>query len=579
MTAPTLTSVPPSVRGDGSGGRLFKTRGPLDPVNDAAIFVERPECSQLLAQARGGTVDHYLALMAPRQSGKTSVLYKIRHELLSQRDASAGVMVALVDLQGLSVEDEASAYGYVAEQLIGEWQRDARFDGAGLPKVTHGPSFRQFLLQATERQRATRLVILLDEVGAFPAKFADGFFGTIRNVFSNRHKSNEEAFGKYLFIFAGAVDLHTLTTGANSPLNICDKIFLRDLTVSGVRQLTDRLEMCNAPCPTAISEYIYAQTGGHPYLTQRICSILEQHADGPVTRGGVDAAIDEIMHGDSNLSHVTRQLDQDDEAQELTRRIIVNGERIPFSRVNPSVGRLETIGVIRPAAGGCKIRNELYLRALRTYFGVSPIRALPMLNWARRLLPLVGVLLFVLSLPTALVYVTDVMLAPPAVRHKVDLRKPGVDITVNHPTVMRDLADTSILIEMMRTVPMAALTVTVSIDDPEIILKDTTRFVVMRREDERKEFTVQLARQNYLPNLLNPFANRRMVNLLFTTPDGQTVTSPEEFHNDIVQSLGLGTVAGTLVGLLLAISQLVGYFELAKALPGRVRKLVGKERK
>src|SRR5262249_22506538 len=155
-----------------------------------------------------------------------------------------------------------------------------------------------------------------------------------------------------------------------------------------------------------------------------------------------------------------------------------------------SVGRLEIIGVIRAAAGVCKIRNQIYLRALRGYFGMVVRIPASLKSWLQRLLPLVGVLLIIASLPTAYVYVNDVVFAPPAIHHTVDLHKPGVDVAVTHPTVIKDLVDTSLTIELTRVAPMAALTVTIATSDPEITLRDKTRFVVMRGDDERKDFTV-----------------------------------------------------------------------------------------
>ncbi len=550
-----------------SGGRIFKTRGPLDPIADAAIYVERPECSQLVALARSLTVNNYTALLGSRQSGKTSLLYKARQTLLDSSDIS----VAYVDLQGLGTEDESTAYSYVSDQMIREWQCDPSFDPSALPKVSNGPTFRQFLLQAAKCQRTTRLVIMVDEVGAFPSRFADGFFGTIRNAFTNRLKSNEEVFSKYLFIFSGAVDLQTLTSGANSPLNICDKLYLADLTPAGVRQLTDLLATRQRFVPDTVSDYLYTQTHGHPYLTQRICSILEERANGAITYASIDQAVAELLRGDDNLDHVTRLLDQDKEAQDVARRIVVDDEQIQFSRVNPVVGRLETIGAIRPDGRFGTVRNEVYLHALRMYFGEAPEGPAPWLKWLKHLWLPLGLLLILLFSPSAVVYLIDVYLAPPAVQHVVDLKAEAMSVIVKHQTVLRDSDEATISLEMKRMVPLSALTVTISTADPEINLRDRTRFVVLHNEDERKEFKLQLLRLHYFPNLFKPLENRRYVSLKFTTPDGSTSESVEEFHSDFLKPFDfLGTLIAALIGLGVTVGRILASLETVKMLPKRI---------
>ncbi|MCA1554348.1 MAG: AAA-like domain-containing protein, partial [Chloroflexi bacterium] len=390
--------------------------------------------------------------------------------------------------------------------------------------------------------------------------------------FSNRH--NEEAFSKYLFVFAGAVDLHTLTSGANSPLNICEKMFLHDLSASGVRQLTDLLGARGLYCAPAVSDYIYSKSGGHPYLTQRLCSILEANVEGAITREDVDCAVSEILHADDNLDHITRQLDGDAEARALTKRIVVAEDKLTFSRVNPLVGKLETMGIIRAANGVCKVRNDIYVRALRLYFGQPAQGRVPVKRWMRRALIPLGISLVLLFLPTTWVYARDVLLAPALVRHQISLSTPDERATITHPTVIHNLSDTPLSVDMQRTLPASSVKISLSSDDPEIIIVNGTR--VLGETEQHAELTLQLSQRSIIPNFLNPFAGRHSVRLQFLEGNAKPVESVEEFHTDYLTSLGfVGTLIMTLSGVVMFFGELMSRLEKLKMFVARAREMLG----
>jgi hypothetical protein len=62
-----------------------------------------------------------------------------------------------------------------------------------------------------------------------------------------------------------------------------------------------------------------------------------------------------------------RKLDQDPQARQRLRGILLEGRQFPFSRNDRVLAALEMYGAIRPAAT-CLVRNTLYERALRRYF-------------------------------------------------------------------------------------------------------------------------------------------------------------------------------------------------------------------
>jgi hypothetical protein len=134
---------------------IFKTRGPLDPVNDSAIYVPRPELAQLLRAAQATTVDAYLAILSSRQTGKSTLLYQLRHCLRPR-----GLGVALIDLAVVRDQPEDHLYSYVAGELRSELSpnlpRGADKKETAAPPPTNPIEFRHYLLDLARQDCVRR---------------------------------------------------------------------------------------------------------------------------------------------------------------------------------------------------------------------------------------------------------------------------------------------------------------------------------------------------------------------------------------------------------------------------------------
>ncbi len=355
----------------------FKTTGPLDFDQDRAIYVPRPERRDILEQIRRPYVESYLALLGSRQTGKTTLLYRVYREL-----KRAGESVAFLDLSAYRVESMAQSYAHTALKIWEELSGDLVASGKlrALAGGVDGPiRFREFMLELARQCRGARIVVLLDEVGSFMSNL--GFFETVRSIASSGGHDSEQAFKKYFFVFSGAVDLHELTSGQNSPLaNVCSPIYLSDFDRSGTELLVANLAQV-APLTPQVPAYVHQQARGHPYLTQCICALIEQSKPtGPITTDDVDRVIEQMHEGDGNLRYITMQVGRYPQAQELLRQMMVEGRRVPFSLLDPRVARLFIIGAIRrekvtqmvdgvPRERSlCAIRNPIYQSALQRYF-------------------------------------------------------------------------------------------------------------------------------------------------------------------------------------------------------------------
>ncbi len=320
---------------------LFHWGGNLRP--DSAAYCDRIEDEKLPEHLAAGD---FVTVIGPRQMGKTSLLYRVRHKLAPQ-----GYAIAYVDLSAAREEPLPSWYRYIATTI------HEQIGGPSEMPATH----LEFLNYLRALGGALgRVVLMLDEVGSVPEEFTDAFFGNVRYVFSNRQVKPE--FARMSFVLCGTFSPRDLIKNqANSPFNVSKTLRMTDLTRDGVRKLVTLLERLGIATAEDVPDEIYRWTEGQPYLTQRLCSVL---AGWRIPVGGpevVARAVREIMSDCNNLDHVVHRLESEPELRPWLDRVLV-GEKIKFNRMtNPRLARLELIGLIKADKdGNCRIRNAMY---------------------------------------------------------------------------------------------------------------------------------------------------------------------------------------------------------------------------
>ncbi|MCD6302063.1 MAG: CHAT domain-containing protein [Anaerolineae bacterium] len=356
----TMRGGPPTPERSRDEGFLFPTRGPLLPEDEGRLLIDRPELRRVRRLALQPTVSQYIALLSARQTGKTTIILSLWRDLAGRYDC------VFVDLSVLRAQDTPGCFQFLAFHLANALSE--RMEAAEIPsaqKVTDGVSFIRFLRELAGKLDVPRIVVLLDEVGALRPTASDAVFNALRAVFT-QGRGGDAALARYLFVFSGAVDLYALTAGANSPLNICEKVYLRDFGRPEVGRLLCEFERLDVDVPDTAVDQVYALTNGHPYLTMRICALLERANVSELSARNIEAAAEEMLVDDDNIHHVIHQLDQSPAERARLRSILIDGRELPFTRNDPVLASLEMIGAIQPSQP-CRVRNQLYERALRPY--------------------------------------------------------------------------------------------------------------------------------------------------------------------------------------------------------------------
>lgn len=310
----------------------FCTNGPVPP--DSPVYVQREADHQLR--------QHLLAkdcvlLTAPSQMGKTSLIHRLRAQLTGSDHA-----IVYVDLQNLR-GSAAKWYHSLCSRL--SVQPDIK-----TPRM--GKELRNLLQSIAEQaeESSRHIVIALDGIGNIPETLPAGFLQTLQGFLIAR--KTEPRLRHLTFILSG--ESAAVGTALMTPLT------LKDFYRPQVRQLVDFLEV-KGDLAGAITDRIYHWTGGHPYLTQKMCSILAE-GDLPLTIEGADQAAERIREEDAvHLPYILKKLDAAPRAKEQLTRIMA-GERMRF---NPA-SELALIGVVKSNEhGNCVVRNKIYEEVLK----------------------------------------------------------------------------------------------------------------------------------------------------------------------------------------------------------------------
>jgi len=213
------------------------------------------------------------------------------------------------------------------------------------------------------------IVVFIDEIDVtLGLDFTDDFFAAIRAVHNNRAQHPD--YERLTFVLSGvATPDEIITDNRRTPFNIGQSISLNDFTKKQCVPFRSAIEARFAEPGRDFFDQIYGWTGGHPYLTQKLCDAIlrASEKDDPNL---VNTLVDKLFLApkdqvDSNLQFVQSRITSDVLAQEMLRtyKRILQGEKpVADDEQTPAINRLRLYGLVVTQNGGLKVRNELYAR-------------------------------------------------------------------------------------------------------------------------------------------------------------------------------------------------------------------------
>jgi len=120
-----------------------------------------------------------------------------------------------------------------------------------------------------------KIVVFVDEIDTtLSLDYTDDFFIAIRSFYTER--PNNSNFKRLSFVLVGvATPAELIQDEKRTPFNIATEVELTDFTLEESKRLGSGLGL-DKEKNDEIFEMILFWTGGHPYLTQKLCSLVEE---------------------------------------------------------------------------------------------------------------------------------------------------------------------------------------------------------------------------------------------------------------------------------------------------------------
>jgi len=332
---------------------------------DAASYVTREADIRILESLKQGD---FCYVLTARQMGKSSLMVRTAARLRSEK-----VQVAVLDLtalgQNLTIEQW---YSGLLERIGTQLDLEDELEDAWRRHENLGPlqrwmqAVRDVLLESC----SGAVVIFIDEIDAVRSLgfSTDEFFAGIRELYNRR--AQEPELTRLTFCLLGvATPSDLIRDTRTTPFNIGRRIELSDFTEHEGAPLALGLSR-NGTDGLALLRRILHWTGGHPYLTQRLCWAVAQD-ESALSTAAVDRICGDLFlslrarEGDDNLLFVReRMLRSEVDTPGLLTLYgkIRAGKKVFDDDTNPLIGVLRLSGITRSQNGLLRLRNRIYER-------------------------------------------------------------------------------------------------------------------------------------------------------------------------------------------------------------------------
>jgi outer membrane lipoprotein-sorting protein len=375
---------------------FYVTGGTLRP--DAPSYVERQADKDLYDGLRRG---EFCYVLTSRQMGKSSLMVRTVIRLRQQ-----GFSVAVLDLTaiGQNVSIEQWYDGLMArlgqqldleDELLEFWHRHTHWG----PLQRWTTALEKIILPS----RPGNLAIFVDEIDIVRSlSFStDEFFAAIRECHNRR--SHDPQFNRLSFCLLGvATPTDLIRETKMTPFNIGRRIELNDFSENEAAPLAQGLSDNTSYGQLLLSRVLY-WTGGHPYLTQRLCRGIYDYvrAGGPDGRS-TSPALPPVIPTPAMVDRLAANLFLSREARERDDNLVFVRDRIlrsecdlasllalyrevrsdkpvPDDEANPLVSVLRLSGIGRGVRGQLEVRNRIYLQVfdlgwIRTNMPAAEVR-------------------------------------------------------------------------------------------------------------------------------------------------------------------------------------------------------------
>lgn len=338
---------------------IFHTGGGIPPKSEYYVFRQADRDADFAIQQK-----KLIAIIAPRQTGKTSLLWSIKSKLNDR--ISQKWRYSYIDLAHIKDLDRSEWYSYIVKKIA----HDLKLPLNDMPEGQTG--FEDLILEKTGIKSKSFVALFFDEVESLLGhSFCVTFLSTLRHIF--QVVSSSQTNGQLLIALAGTVTTDDLIKDTNnSPFNVAEKIKIEDFSRDESNFLSSKLETNGLIICEDVHDCIYEWAAGHPYLTHRICEKImttcQKNKIKKVNLEFVDTIVNNYIlsqtNPDSNISHIKRKIRDLKPKPAAVWNDVKRGKRVKSTK--SGFYQLYLTGAVSEDSNKfVKIRNRIYEKALK----------------------------------------------------------------------------------------------------------------------------------------------------------------------------------------------------------------------
>ena len=384
--------------------KTFGTRGPVNS-NEHYVVSRAEELADFINRVKEG---RYIVLFAPRQTGKTTFFYNALDALVAEEPDYFPIQLNFEVYEGVEpAEFYADFHQDILMEIEDMFQKRGIEPTAALSEfltqaqITNHLSMRRFFDKLTRllsqqaaaaplrgtgirakesaeinrgiaaQPRFPRIVLIIDEFDGIPPAAAKGFLHTLRRIYLTRGERCIHSVG-----IVGVKSIKQLNYDRTiSPFNIQDEFALHNFTLTQVEELLGQYTAeVGQPFAADMIAALHRQTGGQPFLVNRLAQILTEEMDIPkdvsITLAHFAKAHTAILEEiNVNIEHLTTNIRRDRRFQNLLMEIATSEKAVIFNPRNEVMRDLATYGVIaKDLNGRCEIVNPIYQHCILQAF-------------------------------------------------------------------------------------------------------------------------------------------------------------------------------------------------------------------
>ncbi|MEN0051427.1 MAG: AAA family ATPase, partial [Bacteroidota bacterium] len=357
------------------------------------------DTSEKMAQVMKMVEDgEYFTINRPRQYGKTTTL----SWLMKHLQASEGYVVFKISLEGVGDETHQDEEKF-CQMFIHQLARFSRFVQKewvdwlmDLKVQVHSLKDLSDAITSICERANKKVVVLIDEVDkSSNFQLFLNFLGTLRTKYLDALDSIDLTF--HSVILAGVHDIKTLKlkiregseSTLNSPWNIAADFNVNmDLLPTEIEpMLAEYAADKKVKIDTVLfAEKLYYYTSGYPFLVSKLCKIMDEEilperSDKEWTLQDLQKSVRRLIYeSNANFDSLSKNLENYPDLYELTYRVVIDNEYIPFVIHDTTIRLGVMFGVFAYAReNGLNISNRIYLEVITNYMIMKTLRTNPAL--------------------------------------------------------------------------------------------------------------------------------------------------------------------------------------------------------